>query len=81
MIGLVTGLVANWRVVAIGGAVLAVLAGGWFVVSRIERGAADRERAAIDRSNRAADDAADAAERPVILCPGTWDRERGRCVD
>lgn len=81
MIGLVTGLVANWRVVAIGGAVLTVLAGGWFVVSRIERGAADRERAVMDRANRTSEHKADAAERPVILCPGSWDRERGRCVD
>lgn len=42
--------------------------------------ALERERAAIATANRTSEHKADAAERPVILCRGSWDRERVQCV-
>lgn len=70
---------ARWLVAA--AMVAALLAGAHVALDRIRDGAAERERAAIERSNRKADDDADAYERRAILCQGTWNRERRTCVD
>jgi 3-hydroxyisobutyrate dehydrogenase-like beta-hydroxyacid dehydrogenase len=67
----------GWFGLAMAGALLTAI---YMVRSADREAGAAKERARMERANRAAGDAADQAERRVLDCPsGRWNREVGRC--
>ena len=74
-------VLANWRIVApIVGVVLVFV---WYqaAVRRAEEIGRKAAIEQIEKSNRAAQDAADKAEQNVLTCPPElWSREQRRCA-
>jgi hypothetical protein len=65
------------RYFVLGGMLLAMVLGVWW---KIDHDARQSALAAVERANRKAQDAADAAQRDVLTCPaGKWNRETGTC--
>ena len=75
LIAMLTGPVSRYVILAI--ACLGLILGVWW---KVDHDARQSAIAAVERANRKAQDAADAAQRDVLTCPaGRWNREAGRC--